>query len=1002
MTHPRFVLLILLFFSFTNTQAQHRIFESFTEKEGLPSNTVYDMVQDQKGYMWFATDNGLCKFDGKTFITYGIKDGLPDNEILKLFKDSKNRIWLMGFNGEVGYLQNGHFFNQYNTKHIAPLSSKNGMDTAFEDADGNIWFYGRRNKFRCFTSDSRAIASEHAIPGLFLKTFIEDSKKSVYLLSNYPSNILLKLTITNNSLVVDSVAEEVIETLFSLENFAQLRAKGFYAKTDTLGMRIYADAKQTIDGFNAFWPPKIYQESPGKYWLISNFTGLHLTKNQEKKITPIFSMADFGASSYFMDTEGNEWISSVNQGLLFFPRTNIEVSVMEKENDLQVVFKTKDSTIFVGDYNGTLYQLDKTDKPVKVFKDRASKFSETLPNKILDILEYKNYLILINNADLRIYERKNKLFTGRLAILTNGSGKMGAIVGDILYLTTSNYAYEFQLKKLLNNATWSNQKVLFFDQNEDHLANNSYRKVLWKNRCSAVLMDQNKKLWLGTNKGLFFRHKDTILPYSGPSNFKKCNITDIKETVQGTLLIATNGYGLGVIEKDTAYFINSVDEEINPIINSISIDNNGLIWLATNNGITNHILKDGKLSLQKKYTSSEGLSSKNIRTIVVMQNKIYATSPEGLNIINLENEFDQPTKDIPVYITNTTINELPKHLFNTASLKHFQNNVQFDFTGISYRSLENIKFEYRLIPWEKDWVTTTFDKVRYANLPSNTYKFEVKAIDKDGNKSLVPSGFKFTIDKAWYKSWPFYLLLAALIILSGAYLIINRLHAIRTEGEYNEKIAVLKHQALLAQMNPHFIYNSLSSIQQFILSHDIDSAQKQLTRFATLIRAILANSRKTVTTLKNEIELITNYLKLEEIRFDYQFSYTIKVHIEDADNIEITPMMIQPIVENSIIHGISALVGERKGKIVIVLKQEGAYVNCLVTDNGIGIHTAKRLKEKSILKEESLAIDNIKERLKLLNKNSKENLMQVEELYDMEKNVIGTSVSLLIPVLNHK
>lgn len=1002
MTQLRFIVVLFLCFFFTKAVAQHRIFESFTEKEGLPSNTVYDMVQDQKGYMWFATDNGLCKFDGKTFATYSIKDGLPDNEILKLFKDSNNRIWLMGFNGEVGYLRNQHFFNQYNTKEIAALSSKNSMDTAFEDTDGNIWFYGRRNKLRCFTSDSRVLASKNAIPGLFPKTFVEDDKKGVYLLSNYPSNILRKITFSNNALVILEVDEEIEGIPYSVSSMAKLRAKGFYLRTDKLGIQHYINAKQSIAGFNAFWPPKMYQESTEKYWLISNFTGLHLVQNQEEKITPVFSMIDFGASSYFKDAEGNEWISSVNKGLLFFPRTNIEVSTMGKESDLQVVYRTKDNTTFVGDYSGTLYQLDETDNPIKVFKNRSSKFSEILPNKVLDILEYKDYLILVNNADIRIYERRDKLLTGRHIILTNGSGKSAMVVNDTLYLTTSNYAYEINLKKFIDNARWSNQKTLVFNQEEDHLRSNSYRKVLWKNRCSAVLMDRNKRLWLGTNKGLFYRDKDTVLPLSSSLNFKKCNITDIKETTEGTLLVATNGYGLGVIEKDTSYFVNSVDEDINPIINSISLDDQGLIWLATNMGITSHILRNGKLSLQKKYTSSDGLSSKNIRTLVVAEDKIYATSPEGLNIIKLKNEHEETIKNIPVYITNTLINEQPKDLFNTNALKHFQNDVQFDFTGISYRSLDNVKFEYRLVPWEQDWVTTSFDKVRYANLPPNAYNFQVKAIDKDGNKSLVASEFKFSIDKAWYKSWPFFLLLIALSVLSGGYLIVNRLQTIRTQSEYNEKIAVLKHQALLAQMNPHFIYNSLSSIQQFILSHDIDSAQKQLTRFATLIRAILANSRKTATSLSDEIELITNYLKLEEIRFDYQFSYAINVAIEDTDSIEITPMIIQPIVENSIIHGISALVSERMGNIDINIKQEGAYVNCSITDNGIGIDTSKKLKKKSILKEESMALNNIKQRLELLNKDGTEHFMKVKQLYDAEKNVVGTCVSVLIPILNYE
>ncbi len=997
----RNIFFIILFITASiQVNAQHKVYEQFTEKEGLPSNTVYDMVQDEKGYMLFATDNGLSKFDGTTFTTFSMTDGLPDNEILKLFKDSQDRIWLMGFNGEVGYMHRERFYNQDNTPFLKGLSFKNNVDLAYEDLSGNIWFHARNNKLHCLTPNSEVVMSDNYISGIHPKTFVEYKNKDLFLFSNFNKEQTHELRLNKKSIhVIVRPTENKDAKTLSTRVVEDLRAKGFYHNEDLLGMQFHDYFKKEMNGFNSFWPPKLYDESSNNVWVISNFTGLHLLSNTDSRIHSIFSRKDFAACSYFKDTEGNEWISSINDGVLFFPKTNINIINFKSTNDLQVIFQSKDSGIYFGDYFGSIYMLDENDQPERIFSNRQTKFSRSVSNKIYDIVEYKGHIISIHNSDIRIYERHDETFTGRYAVLSIATGKKGFVDDNNLYLATSNRVYKILLDRLLEHANWSDSEVFRFTQKNDEIPNNFYRKVIWKNRASAILMDDNKRLWVGTNKGLFYVENDNIISYSSPTDFKKCNITDIKETTCGTILVATNGYGLGVIKEETSYFINKIGEEFNPVINSVTIDKNGFIWLATNTGLSAFVLEDSNLISQKQYTPLEGLSSKNISRLVVNETKIYATSSNGLNIINREQTTDESSKHVPIYLNNVFINEFPNDSFNIKKLKHHQNDLHFTYSGVSFRSGRSIKYNYRLQPWETEWIATNNKEVRYSNLPPNDYTFEVKAIDKDGIESISPAMLSFSINGAWYNNTILKILAIGLTVLLAWYLISNRVASIRTRSAYNEKIVVLKHQALLAQMNPHFIYNSLSSIQQFILSHDTDQAQKQLTRFASLIRAILANSKRATITLKEEINLIESYLELESIRFNNFFSYDIDLNVKDPYHIEILPMIIQPIVENAIIHGISTLSDQKRGKIHILITDKEDYVECVVTDNGIGINTSLKLKEKSLLKTESLALSNIKERL-ILYKDTQANIDAIE-LYDQDGQVIGTRVTVLIPILNY-
>jgi LytS/YehU family sensor histidine kinase len=252
-----------------------------------------------------------------------------------------------------------------------------------------------------------------------------------------------------------------------------------------------------------------------------------------------------------------------------------------------------------------------------------------------------------------------------------------------------------------------------------------------------------------------------------------------------------------------------------------------------------------------------------------------------------------------------------------------------------------------------------------------------------------------------------------LVILAGSLVVRNlslrrkndRLDSEKTKSELQQKVSDLEMQALRAQMNPHFIFNCLSSINRFILKNETDEGSDYLTRFSRLIRMVLINSKQALVKLEDEVEMLGLYLDMERMRFKYSFDYNIThTNTVDGGAIQIPPMILQPFCENAIWHGLMNLPGarhgeEKHGKLDIGLSVSDHVLNCVIEDNGIGRKKATELKSKSRERQSSLGLKITEERLAMLNReNSGDSFYKIEDLYDEAGNAAGTRVILRISI----
>jgi hypothetical protein len=227
-------------------------------------------------------------------------------------------------------------------------------------------------------------------------------------------------------------------------------------------------------------------------------------------------------------------------------------------------------------------------------------------------------------------------------------------------------------------------------------------------------------------------------------------------------------------------------------------------------------------------------------------------------------------------------------------------------------------------------------------------------------------------------------------------LAIQNLQSQRIQSELQKQATELEMQALRAQMNPHFIFNCLSSINRFILKNESKTASNYLTRFSRLIRMVLINSTKQMITLEDDLQMLRLYLEMEQMRFKDAFEFSITYrNVIDDDNIFIPPLLIQPFCENAIWHGLMHKDGT--GKLEISLGLENNILHCIITDNGVGREKAEEIKSKSAEKEKSMGLKITTDRLALLNKEKGVNTSyKIEDLYDENGNAAGTRVELMI------
>ncbi len=960
------------------TTAQQYNFKNYSVENGLPYIQIFALYQDSKGYLWSGGYGGLSKFNGKTFKNYSPKNGLANHYVNAITEDKKNRIIVGTING-LSVIDDDKTTN-YNTKN--GLCSKN--ITALCTDNNNVVWIGTTKGLCKLLNNKISVVNDYK--NLQINCFI-----------NTPNGLCVG---TNNGFYYNN------------KNYNELQS---LTNNTVLSLAYNALSNSLI---------------------IGTQNGLSIFSFDTKKITNYHvsnGLLDEAVTTVAVSPKGELFIGSKN-GLLSINQNQFYYYTIKKDNNsnnVRALLFDYEGNLWIGSHNGLFRYRD---------KGFASYGNED---------GLGSALIYEINAD----------FKKNIWITTENNGVFKYENGYFKNYSTKNGMHSNQVHcvlPLLNGTIWfGTTNGISVLNNDGSFKNINFGGHNLQQSVNSLLLDADGNIWAGGKNEVckFIKQHNTYTQqyYTIATTIKDVDVWSLKQDKNKTIWAGT--YLAGLYKLEGGKFINqaaNIKTEFESALD-IDFDTDGLLYAATLNGV---LVYNPKTHTSKLISEKDGLSSELVYSLKLTNDKkhIWAGTNQGINKIDVL-KLKQNYIDIKQYnktdgfegvecnshgifedeqnaIWFGTVNGIVKYaanefitnvdfakttistikisyqdtvLKNGTTLPYHLNNISFYFDGICLTNPDKVLYTYKLDGFDKNWSPNTdVNFSKYDNLPAGKYTFKVKSCNNEGIWNIEPVTFSFTIRQAFYKTWLFIfgsLVVISLIVFGIFKYRLSQLQ-LKQKNEFDKKVEISKAElkALRAQMNPHFVFNSLNSIQHYILNNKGDEAVKYLSKFAKLIRNILNNSEKPTVTINEDLEAIVLYLELEKMRFDNKFTYTI--HIDDnidADYDEIPPMIIQPYLENAILHGINPK--DDLGHIDIHIKLIINYIKICITDDGIGREKSKALVSVlSKQKHKSFGMKITEDRVKILNSLQQSHLsVNIIDLYDNTKQAIGTKVEVYIP-----
>lgn len=965
--------------------AQQYNFKNYSVENGLPYVQIFAMFQDSKGYLWSGGYGGLSKFNGKTFKSYSPKNGLANHNVNAIIEDQFHFITVGTIDGlSVIDKVDGQISNYY---------VKDGLPSNYVTSfclDPRIGLWTGTNKGLCIWDGKKVI------PVPFFKDYniscLLYSEKYGVLVGTSKGLFREKKHHNEFELLIDSINVTAISRVTPDGKVYVGSENGLYLMDmETHHWNVFHVSNGLIDeSISAV----LYQEKGGTVWIGSKSGLISFNGKEFSYYTISYDNNANHIRTLLIDYEDNLWIGT-HSGLYKFRGKGF--TVYDRKDGLggafiyQIIRDTKQN-LWLGTESNGVYRFSDG-----FFKNYSTK--EGLPDNHVSCI--------LPMDDGSIWFGTNKgisvLRNDRLQTLENIGFKPGSPV-NCFYKDSRHTIWIGGLNGIAAlRKKGSSYESVYYELPAIGIDKNGVE--VW-----SFVEDSRGGLWAGTYlSGLYKLEGNTFRRQAITSPDAVQTALDMCRDKEGNIYAATlNGVLIFNPHKHSYKLISEKEGLSSELVYAIGLTrDNHYLWAGTNQGINRIDLR--KLALGTidilSYGKADGFSGVESNTHGIYEDSdssIWFGTVNGL-IKYSPKEFIPNDNLSKTNITKIKLAFQDTLLANGSVLPYSLNNISFDFIGICLTNPDKVLYTYKLEGFDKTWSPyTDINFVKYDNLLPGKYTFKVKSCNNEGIWNIEATTFSFEILPPFYKTWWF--LLASLILVVGGLAAafrfrlnqLNKKQQERFEQEVEVSKAELK--ALRAQMNPHFVFNSLNSIQHYILNSKSEEAAKYLNKFAKLIRLILNNSDKPTVTINEDLEALKLYLELEKMRFDNKFDYTIEVNEEiDGDYDEIPPMLVQPYIENAILHGINPKPGN--GHITIRMSLVNQFIKISVIDDGIGREASRALKSlQPSMKHKSLGMKITQDRLRLLNHMQQSNLsVNITDLYTSNKQALGTQVDLYIP-----
>ena len=983
LSRKTYIFLFFVLFLYRKDYAQSFNFKNYTVEDGLPYVQINNIFQDDKGYLWTGSYGGLSSFDGIKFSNYNPRKGLVHYWVTCISQDSSKDLIIGTRNGLSVF--NGKKFTNYTTQNGLPDNAINSTDTKGPEI---------------------AIATNSGLCYLLHNKIKNDTRLK--------NTEITKVKSIDKGYLISTTKKICIVSLNKIQIICQ-----FSASSDTSITSFETDKNATL------W----IGTNKGLFY-IANYA----LQNTLKEALP--TDVKNNINCIFADYKNVLWVGTNNSLIRYFNNnaTSYRISEDENANNIACITVDYEQNIWLGTRSG-LFK----------FRDEGFVYYGTE-----DGLQYRFIHTIVS-------DKQNNIWFGTVG---GGVGEYQYKTGFKNYTTTdglpNNIAYGL-VSDSLNRLWIGTESGLCYRLNNKIIRSD----FLTTDYIHFLFLDKQHNMWVGLKNQVacienIYAYPKTNLNFFNlpiPANATNLLISSIGQDTKGNIYIAAFLGGLFLYDgKEMKDITKEYGIQTNAVIDVVA-SSNDYLFVATLDGIYVINLENKKA---EKITEEDGLSSNLVYSLLLTDHEqtLWAGTNQGANKIDLQSFFSSHVKNILSFgITegfkglecNTgglfqdstgsiwfgTVNGLVKHnpikyvandneaklsftgfklfyddtlLAQNTQLSSNLNNIRFGYIGICLTNPQKVLYIHKLEGFEKSWSPATEqNNITYSNLPPGNYTFKVRCCNNQGIWSTEPLTFSFSVKPPFYERWWFILSAIGFITLVVFSIFRIRLNQLKKEQqkESRTQIEIAKNElkALRAQMNPHFLFNSLNSIQHYILNNKGEEAVFYLNRFARLMRMILTNSEKTTVNLSEEIAALKIYIDLERMRFSDLFDYEIKVGPEmEADYEQIPTMLLQPYVENAILHGLVPKSSPGFLKINFGMKEH--FIYAIIEDNGIGRKKAGEIKNQSRKNHVSMGIKITNDRLRLLSHVQQASFsVNFTDLYDEKGNAVGTRVEISWPVL---
>lgn len=954
-----FLIILFLVFPYFNW-GQNPFYYKIDKSKGLPSNNIYDIYQDSKGFMWFASNLGLCKFDGKNFLSYS-NDIQTSKAGSNIKEDKYGRIWYSNFDGYLYYVENGILkaLNNKNTIGFVKFGIVN--DYLFVVQKNNILIYELKNiqLAKIIPVNTDELIATHSNTNAFY--FLCKN------LTIIDKNLTFKKVKLNEDITINFPAAIFQDSSDGLL-FVSKYAKHFY---------IYNKghfSKKIIEGKFNFLQNLSYDGTTN--WVCTTQGVIKYKDNSINTQNTYFK--DFNISYVFKDKQDNYWFSTISEGILLVPNLeNNFISFDKKPNVINVLNKQ----LYIGTTNDKIYKSDIHNfKFTKIF-DGATNHeiyfinSDSITNKLFFTSNtFKIKDLKTNELSENIIALKDAQKIDQTYYAFAGSGLCG-----FLKISDKKSNWDDFIKA---NSNPFDEKLKLYS---------CFKDIQGK---SATYNPFNQTVYFATSSGLFAMNRS-----------KKIELKFNNASLYFSKIKNFNNYVIGLTTNEHIY----------------TIDSKNKIKLFSSEQYTNgekiikfKIIKNF-LFLFTPYSIYEyNLLSKSSRKIIALNpefeitdlakigTKLILANSRGFLILN--NLNNSKTKHPKFIVNSIEVNGKKRKIIELENLIFNENNININFSILSFIPNQKNRLYYKIN--NQNWQLLDDESRNFKLNSLAPGKYQLLFLTEFENKKSPITKIIINIEEPFWLSFSFisFIIFLCLGLILWLYRInikkINKrnqliLDKINLEKNVNQS----KLKAIKSQMNPHFFYNALNTLQSYILSNEKKEAIDYLSKFSNLTRTILEMTEKDWISISDEIKTLTLYLDIEKARFDNDLNYSIIVDpYLDIDSSKIPSMLIQPYVENAIKHG---LLHKKESKILnIGFDKIDDTLTIKIDDNGIGRQKSNALNQIKNKNHQSFATDALQSRIDLLNQYNKKNItIEIIDKYTITNLPSGTTVLIKIPLV---